>query len=171
MTEPDPAAPGGIPGTAPMADPTELRHQRHYVFAYRAIPSLVFADDPQMFAALAFSRGEMAREMWTKTGGSAEDAEQIMVTLVRLLTHDVVVITMPEVRQSPEAIFVGVAHPNGRPGFRDESTGPRVFFLEAGLSQPMLGEVTADGTHRTHTETCKPELEHFTALLDEVLTA
>ena len=113
----------------------------------------------------------MAREMWTKTGGSAEDAEQIMVTLVRLLTHDVVVITMPEVRQSPEAIFVGVAHPNGRPGAGDESTGPRVFFLEAGLSQPMLGEVTADGTHSTHAESCKPVLEHFTALLDEVLTA
>ncbi len=48
-------------------------------------------------------------------GQRATDAE-IMVTLVRLLTHDVVVITMPPVRQTPEAIFVGITIPTAEPG-------------------------------------------------------
>ena len=103
--------------------------------------------------------------------GSDEDADQIMVTLVRLLTHDVAVITMPPVRQMPEAIFIGVTHPHGRSGSDDESAPLRVFYLEAGLDQPMLGEMTADGRHGSRAQTCKPQLEHFVALLDDVLAA
>ena len=171
MTEVDPMAPSGIPGTAPMADPTEPRHQQHYTYAFRAIPSLVFAEDERMFAALVCSQGEVARQIWKKTGGSDEDADQIMVTLVRLLTHDVAVITMPPVRQMPEAIFIGVTHPHGRSGSDDKSAPLRVFTLEAGLDQPMLGEMTADGRHGSRAQTCKPQLEHFVALLDDVLTA
>ena len=161
----------GIPGAAPMADPTEPRHQHHYTFAFRGIPSLVFGDDGRMFAAIACTRGEVARQIWKSTGGSESDAEQIMVTLVRLLTHDVAVITMPPVKQCPEAIFVGIARPHGAPESNDESSPLRVFFLEAGVAGPVLGEVTADGRHGSQAKTCKPELEHFVALLDHELTA
>lgn len=167
----DVTGPSGVPGTAPMGDPREPRHHQHYTYAFSAIPSLVFAEQDRMFAALACSQGDVARQIWTATGGSEEDAEEIMVTLVRLLTHDVVVITMPSVRQTPEAIFVGITHPHGRTGDGDESARLRVFFLEAGLSHPMLGEVTPSGNHSTRSQTCPPRLEHFVALLDNVLEA
>ena len=75
------------------------------------------------------------------------------------------------VRQMPEAIFIGVTHPHGRSGSDDESAPLQVFYLEAGLDQPMLGEMTADGRHGSRAQTCKPQLEHFVALLDDVLAA
>ena len=171
MEEFDVTGPSGVPGTAPMGDPGEPRHHHHYTYAFRVIPSLIFAEQDRMFAALACSQGDVARQIWTAAGGSEEDAEEIMVTLVRLLTHDVVVITMPTVRQTPEAIFVGITHPHDRTGDGDESTPLRVFFLETGLSHPMLGEVTSNGTHSTRSQTCPPTLEHFVALLDNVLDA
>lgn len=160
-----------IPGAAPMADPTEPRHQHHYTFAFRGIPSMVFDDDGRMFAAIACTRGAVARQIWTTTGGSESDAEQIMVTLVRLLTHDVAVITMPPAKQCPEAIFIGIARPHGTRESGDESSPMRVFFLEAGVAGPVLGEVTADGRHGSQAKTCKPQLEHFVALLDDELAA
>ncbi len=133
------------------------------------IPAFVFAEEDTAFAALALSRGEVARQLWTSSGGSEEDAECLMVTLARTHTHDVAVITMPPIRQSPEAIYVAVARPHKRSGPGDESAPFRICYLEAGLHQPGLGEKYPNGNHVNHGKTCEPVFEKFAALLDTIL--
>ena len=169
MSEYGSIAPSGVPGTAPMTDPQESRHRHHYGYAFIDIPAFVFAEEDTAFAALALSRGEVARQLWTSSGGSEEDAECLMVTLARTHTHDVAVITMPPIRQSPEAIYVAVARPHKRSGPGDESAPFRICYLEAGIHQPVLGEKYPNGNHGNHNKTCEPVFEKFAALLDVVL--
>ena len=161
--------PGGSTGTGPAADPTERRHRHHYGYAFKGVPALIFAEGDETFLLFVLSQSEFARGLWLSSGGSKEDAEQLMVTAVRTRTHDVAVITMPPVRHTPEAIYVAIARPLRRNGPDEEPPTFRILYLEAGLDRPMIGEKFPNGNHATHGRACEPVFEKFAALLDTIL--
>lgn len=157
-------------GVLDIASPDDERHRLHWRFAFYLIPVLFLPDaGDALLDDLGHGNCSRLSTHWIGAGGDPADASQFSSVGWSIPGGNLVVVTMPDVRSTNEAIFVAIARADEASTSWGGPTGKRFLYLESSLFGTMLGELREPGQHITHGPGCEPLVESFADLVYDLL--
>lgn len=136
----------------------------HYIFAHKAVPSLLFTKKEGLFKAFETRGQAFVEDLWTAVANSTAktskpvDSKGLEFSKEKTDGIEVYLIKLPEPLSMAEAYFVAVAEKDKKIRYFTLELTSEISRCDAST---ILGEWTEDGRHHNYGCGPKPEKQEF----------